>query len=96
MPAGSDFSPANVNVVFEDGEMSKTFRVSITDDDVAEPSVESFVALVDEDTINCALPIVILDDDGMRLIHTTMRGCCILLLPQCNISWVLHLLLPQL
>lgn len=75
--AASDFSPASINVVFEDGETSKTFRVSITDDDVAEPLVESFVALVDEDTSNCTLPIVISDDDGIiRLQHLT-RWCCI-------------------
>lgn len=62
--AASDFSPASINVQFEDGQMSQTFRVSITDDDIAEPLVETFVVLVDEDTANCALPIVISDDDS--------------------------------
>lgn len=68
--AVSDFSPASMSVQFSAGQASQSFRVSITDDDVAEPALETFVLLVDEDTGNCALPVVIADDDGMEI------ACC--------------------
>jgi hypothetical protein len=61
---GSDFSPASVDVAFEDGEPFKAFRIDITNDDVAEPLVEIFVVAVDEDTSNCALLVLVSDNDG--------------------------------
>ena len=61
---GSDFSPASINVMFAEGQVSTTFRISITDDGVAEPPMEVFVALVDRNASNCALPVLISDDDG--------------------------------
>jgi hypothetical protein len=61
---GSDFSPVSVDVMFEDGEFSKTFRVNVIDDSVAEPLVEVFVAVVDSDSSNCSILIFVTDDDG--------------------------------
>lgn len=66
---GSDFSPASIGVAFVEGEVSATFRINITDDAVAEPGMEVFVALVDRNTSHCALLIFISDDDGKVACH---------------------------
>lgn len=49
---------------FADGELAQTFTLSVTADSVAEPREEVLIAVVEEEAPFCAIPVVILDDDG--------------------------------
>ncbi|MEM7114357.1 MAG: Calx-beta domain-containing protein [Chloroflexota bacterium] len=68
-----DYSATNGTVNFAAGETSKTFTVSIVDDELIEPSETLDLALTDSDGVVISVPqtavLTILDDDTPPTVH---------------------------